>query len=319
MSRILPLVMLLSVTMTVALILLGINFLQADRTRRQLERRLDRVSGMPVFRDEDDVAAAPDPLGRFRRPMSAMLAVTGVDLSHAGDYPLPWWAILLAAIIMARISGFLVGLLVPGLGWLVWLPLTVLFARLVFGALHARRASALLSQFPDALATIVRCVRVGIPVQEALRLIAQDMPGPTNAEFARIADRVAIGTPFEQALRELADRAKLPEYGFFATAISLQARHGGGLAQTLDGLADVIRKRVAAKARGYALSAEARTSSIVLGIIPIFAAGAIEVIQPSYLQVLFVTHQGHLILGGAIGLLLSGALVMREIIRRSLG
>lgn len=310
-------IMLLSLTMVVALILLGINFLQADRARRRLERRLARVTGLPMV-SPDEEAPAPDPLARFRRPFAILLSLVGTDLSQAAEYRVPWWAILLVATIVARGVGFLVGMVLPGAGWLAWPLLTVLFARLAFGSLHSRRANALLSQFPDALATIVRCVRVGIPVQEALRLIAQDMPGPTNAEFARIADRIAIGTPFEQALRELAERTRLPEYGFFATAISLQSRHGGGLAQTLDGLADVIRKRVAAKARGYALSAEARTSAIVLGIIPLFAAAAIEVIRPTYLQVLFVTHKGNLILGGAIFLLVSGALVMREIIRRSL-
>lgn len=317
MSRTLPMIMLLSLTMVVALVLLGINFLQADRARRRLERRLARVTGLPMV-SPDEEAPAPDPLARFRRPFAILLSLVGTDLSQAAEYRIPWWVILLVATIVARGVGFLVGMLLPGAGWLAWPLLTVLFARLAFGSLHSRRANALLSQFPDALATIVRCVRVGIPVQEALRLIAQDMPGPTNAEFARIADRISIGTPFEQALRELAERTRLPEYGFFATAISLQSRHGGGLAQTLDGLADVIRKRVAAKARGYALSAEARTSAIVLGIIPLFAAAAIEVIRPTYLQVLFVTHKGNLILGGAIFLLVSGALVMREIIRRSL-
>ena len=56
-------------------------------------------------------------------------------------------------------------------------------------------------------------------------------------------------------------RIKLTEYQFFATALTLQARSGGGITQTLETLADVIRKRVGLKARGYALTAEARTSA----------------------------------------------------------
>lgn len=318
MNHALPVLMMLSLFMAVALVLLGANFLHADRVQRRLDARFARISGVFILRDKDEPPEVPDPLHRFRRPLVSALAVTGVDFARARDYPAPWWAIVIAAAILARGVAFLIGMLLGGFGWLAWLPLTVLFARLAFGMLHARRSAALLAQFPDTLATIVRCVRVGIPVQEALRLIAHDMPAPTNAEFARIADQVAIGTPLENALRQLAERARLPEYGFFATALGLQARSGGGLAQTLETLAEVIRKRVAMKARGYALASEARTSALILGVIPIFSGVAIELLQPSYLRVLFITRNGHIVFGSAVAMLVIGALSMREIIRRSL-
>lgn len=318
MTGLLSLILPLSAVMASVLVLLGLNFVRADRMQKALDARLARVSGRRLVVSSQDAAAASDPLARFRRPLNSALLLLGVDLVRAPDYPMPWWAIVIAAAVISRGIAYLVGALIPGLGWIVWPPLFLLASRLAFGAVHARRATALLNQFPDALATIVRCVRVGIPVQEALRVVSQDMPAPTSREFGRIADQVAIGTPLELALRQMADRAHLAEYGFFATAISLQARYGGGLAQTLEGLAEVIRKRVAMKARGYALASEARTSALILGIIPLVAALAIEVIQPAYLRVLFVTHGGNIVLAAAVGLLAGGALVMREIIRRSL-
>ena len=65
--------------------------------------------------------------------------------------------------------------------------------------------------------------------------------------------------------------ATCSEYRFFATALGLQSQTGGGLTETLENLADVIRKRVALKARGYALAAEARTSAGVLALLPVLA------------------------------------------------
>lgn len=318
MMQALPALMLLSVFMAVALILLGANFLQTDRHQRRLDARLARVCGVLIVQDVDPDDNVADSLARFRRPLARLLALTGVDLVRAPDYPAPWWAMLILAALLARGAAFLIGLLFGGFGWLAWPVLVILFARFIFGAVHARRSAALLAQFPDTLATIVRCVRVGIPVQEALRLISRDMPAPTSAEFGRIADQVAIGTPLDHALRQLAERARLPEYGFFATALSLQARSGGGLAQTLETLAEVIRKRVAMKARGYALASEARTSALILGVIPIISGVAIEVLQPDYLRVLFITRKGHIVFGAAVSMLIVGALTMRAIIRRSL-
>ncbi|WP_201729043.1 type II secretion system F family protein [Acidocella sp. C78] len=316
MSGLLLLPLLLLILGATSLALMG--GVRADRTKKAIELRLMRVSGQTLVTRIESQSEPNDPLGRFRRPAMAVLGLVGVDLARAPDYPVPWWIIMIGAVVASRGISFLIGTVAAGLGWLVWLPLFILVARLAFGTVHARRSTLLLRQFPDALTTIVRTVRVGIPVQEALRVVAQDMPAPTGREFSRIADQVAIGTPLEQALRQMADRVKLAEYGFFATAISLQSRYGGGLVTTLEGLAEVIRKRVAMKARGYALASEARTSALVLGIIPLVAALAIEVIQPSYLRVLFVTHAGKILLAVAIGLLAGGAMVMREIIRRSL-
>ncbi|MGC9269246.1 type II secretion system F family protein [Acidiphilium sp.] len=314
----LPLLLALSLVMTAGLIVVGYSVYAADRLQRRLNERLDRVTNGLVILETDEKPKAAHPFARFKRPLGSVLAVFGVDLIRAPDYPIPWWAILLAAVIVARVVILLIAMVFGAFSMLLWPVMAILIARSVFANVHARRSSALLNQFPDTLATIVRCVRVGIPVQEALRIIARDMPKPTGAEFARIADQVAIGTPLDQALRSLAERSRLPEYGFFATALSLQARAGGGLAQTLETLSDVIRKRVAMKARGYALASEARTSALILGVLPIVAGLGIELIQPRYLGVLFVTKKGHVILGMAIGTLVMGSLAMRSIIRRSL-
>ncbi len=125
--------------------------------------------------------------------------------------------------------------------------------------------ATLFQQFPDALAMIVRAVRVGLPIVEAIRVVARENAEPTAREFAGLVAQTTIGVPLDDALREMAERNRLPEYRFFATALSLQSQTGGGLTETLENLADTIRKRVAAKLRGHALAAEARMSSLYSG------------------------------------------------------
>ena len=90
------------------------------------------------------------------------------------------------------------------------------------------------------------------------------------------------------------------KHQFFATALTLQTRSGGGITQTLETLADVIRKRVALKARGYALTAEARTSAMILAVLPFVAGGGIFVMQRPYIVLLFSTSSGEATLGAAI-------------------
>ena len=142
-------------------------------------------------------------------------------------------------------------------------------------------ASILYAQFPDALAMIVRAVRVGIPLSEGIHTVAREATPPTGPEFGLLYDRVAIGVTLEDALREMAGRNQLAEYRFFATALALQSRTGGGLTEALEGLADVMRRRLALKARGLALAAEAKTSIMILASLPFVSGGALGGVEPA--------------------------------------
>ena len=110
----------------------------------------------------------------------------------------------------------------------------------------------------------------------------------------------------------------MPEYRFFATALALQSQTGGGLGETLENLAEVIRKRVALKERGYALQTEARTSAGILAALPFFTCRRAGGDQPRLCGDAVHRPGGQRILAAAIGLLLIGILVMRSMIKRSL-
>ena len=244
--------------------------------------------------------------------------VFGFELDRIADYPAYWWVAIVAALPLARIA---TGLGAPLLGdWVILLTpvLWVVLTRAYFSWLRQRRLERLFKQFPDALAMIVRAVRVGIPVSEAIRTVARDAQMPTAREFGRMADRLTVGMPLDQALSETASHVGLPEYRFFATALALQSQTGGGLTDTLENLAEVIRKRVALRARASALSSEAKTSAAILALLPFFASGALFVMSPGYLMILVNEPQGQQILGAAVLMLVMGVLVMRSMIRRAL-
>jgi tight adherence protein B len=100
--------------------------------------------------------------------------------------------------------------------------------------------------------------------------------------------------------------------------MSLQAQTGGGLSETLDNLADVIRKRVAVRQKGIALSAEAKMSATVLAVLPPLAAAGLWVMNPSYITLLITDPTGKKILAAAIITLGVGIWSMQTLIRKSL-
>ncbi len=242
----------------------------------------------------------------------------GFDPAFPDLHPLPWYAILAIALAVATLAGVLLSGIVGEAGWFGVPVLWLVLCRGFYGSRRNRRARRLFNQFPDALGMIVRAVRVGIPVVEGIRLVARESPEPTATEFSRVADQMAIGVPLEEALRIAGARSGLAEYRFFATSLSLQSKAGGGLSETLENLADVIRKRVALRARGYALASEARTSANILGALPIVSGGGLALLNPAYLAQLFTTSGGQKVLATAILMLGGGIFVMRHIIQKAL-
>jgi tight adherence protein B len=247
-----------------------------------------------------------------------MTRLFGFDPSLADHYVLRWWVVLIATLVVAMVSVKALSGLTGNLAWLAMPAGWIMLSRTFFSWCERRRRDRLFEQFPDALAMIVRAVRVGIPVTDSIRGVGRELQAPTGPEFVRLSNELAIGAVLPDALKAMAERNGLQEYRFFATALSLQSQTGGGLSETLENLADVIRKRVAVRQKGHALSAEAKMSSMVLGCLPPLAGVGLWIANSAYITLLFVDPVGQKILVTAILTMATGIVVMNYMIRKSL-
>ncbi|HEY1935311.1 MAG TPA: type II secretion system F family protein [Acetobacteraceae bacterium] len=305
-----------------SLIGLGLSGMMVSRAHKQRTKRDARLSAItsPHHRVQRiELTAFTRAVPQKERSVVTMVAALfKLDLERLDQYPLRWWIILLLTLATAKalesVAGnFLGELALPALP-VVW----VILSRMVFGWAANRRKKLLLNQFPDALAMIVRSVRVGIPVMEAIRAVSRESQEPTGPEFAHLVSQVSIGVTLEDAVQEMARRGGIPEYRFFATALSLQNQTGGTLSDTLENLADVIRKRVGLIARGKALTSEARASVMILAALPVVTGVMLWVVNPTYIDMLFTDKTGNSLFGAAVLSLLMGLGVIKVIIKKSL-
>lgn len=291
---------------------------RAQNFRQKRDTRLAMVVTPHIRVQKVEISAFTQSANTRDQSIEGMAArVFGFDPASPDRYPLRWpivvaitGALSVAAHAVVADWGFLAWLAVP----VAW----VFLSRSFFGWFDRRQREQLLAQFPDALAMIVRSVRVGIPVQEAIRTVARELPHPTGPEFARLVSQVSVGVNMDDAMLEMARRAALPEYRFFATALSLQNQTGGALSETLENLADVIRKRAGLKAKGLAMASEAKATAAILAALPVVMGLLLWALNPSYIAMLFTDSTGHTMLGIAVVSLVTGLLVIRTIIKRSL-
>jgi tight adherence protein B len=300
---------------------LGVSAIMQEQKRRRLFR--ERLAMVVTTYARVNALTV---MGRAAATRSAVVTrliiwaarVFGYNATHAEHYPMRWWVVVGGALVAAR-AVVAIEEVFAGAWSLLDLPLVwVMFSRFVFHWSEERRRGALYAQFPDALAMVVRAVRVSIPLGEGIRTVGREASAPTGPEFTLLYDRVAIGVTLEDALHEMAERNQLPEYRFFATALALQSRTGGGLTEALEGLADVMRRRLALKARGLALASEAKTSIIILASLPFVTGGALAVLNPPYIGRMFTEPSCQKVLLAAVALESIGLVVMRGMIRKAL-
>lgn len=309
---VLPFVALL---LTAALIVLILALTRRAR-ERAIARRVDLIAGSPL----------PRPAAALAPPVWQAQALDGLRAFFAFRMRRRWGAsispLYLLAVGAAAGTVALLGSLAFGISrHFAALGATAAFylvPRVLLIFKQRRAAHQFAEELPDVIDMIVRIVRAGLPVGVAMRTVAQEATPPASTIFAQVANQAEIGVPLDEALARTAAMVGDPDFGFLAVAVALQQSTGGNLAETLEILGQIIRKRRAVRLKAYAATSEVRMSAAVLAAIPLFVTGALMVVAPDYLDPLFTDPRGNVILGTALFGLLAAGLTMRAMIRHAL-
>lgn len=255
------------------------------RRRYEIQKR---VAGLSDHTDQDGAAQLfrnPARLGRGAAERARSWREWGqLQLHQAGIEWNPWvcvvvWAAATTVVCVLTCLWSLPIALVLGSACCA-LPVFVLRAQQV----RLRRKFE--RQLPHAFSTISRAVRAGQTVQSAMRIVAYDGSPPLSRVFARCLEQQNLGMTRESSLRQLGANAKILELQMFVVGILVQARSGGNLAELLDGLAGIIRKRLALKERVRSLTGEGRMQAAVLQVLPFLAFAGIVTVAPDYADAL---------------------------------
>ncbi|QIG98993.2 type II secretion system F family protein [Bradyrhizobium sp. 6(2017)] len=192
----------------------------------------------------------------------------------------------------------------------------IMVVRGLFGWQQNRLANQLFRQLPDTIQLVTSTVRSGLPVSEAFRIIAREMPQPTAGQFAIVCNEVTMGSSPEEAVEAVYRRTQVTEYGIFAVTLAVQLKSGGSLTETLQTLGDTVRQRVALAARAKALAGEVIFSSRALSLSPFIVGGLLYAINPQTVDLLIYDPTGNMLLAYAGASVLIGTLVIRWMVRR---
>ncbi|MBX4864910.1 type II secretion system F family protein [Rhizobium sophorae] len=208
--------------------------------------------------------------------------------------------------------------LVVGASWMVMVGIAVVaglgLPRWVVGFLIKRRQTKFLNELPNALDVITRSIKSGLPLNDAIRLIATEGTEPVKSEFLRVIEAQQVGLSIPDACARMTIHMPLQEVNFFAIVIAIQSQAGGNLSEAIGNLSKVLRERRKMKAKVQALSMEAKASAVIIGALPFIVATLVYMTSPNYMMILFTDPRGHFIMGVSAIWMSIGIFVMRNMV-----
>lgn len=241
-------------------------------------------------------------------PIEIRLQQAGLSISKRQFYVFSLAAGLVAFLLM-YISGM--GLMLA----LAAIPAGALgVPRWVIGYLKKKREDKFIAELPNAIDVIVRGVKAGLPIGDCIRIIANETTEPVKGEFRLIAEGQAVGMSLSESAAKMYERVPLPEANFFGIVLAIQQQAGGNLSEALGNLSRVLRERKKMSAKIKAMSMEAKASASIIASLPFGVMFLVYLTSPGYIELLWTTSTGHMLLVGSAIWMLIGVFVMRRMI-----
>jgi tight adherence protein B len=178
----------------------------------------------------------------------------------------------------------------------------------------ARRAHAFEQQLPEALSLISGSLEAGHTFLRAVEMMVEESEPPLSEEFERLLSETRLGDPLMDALDRMNERLQIPDLAWVVQALRIQQTVGGKLADLLQTLAEFMRQREEIRREVRVLTAEGRLSGNILGALPLFFMGIMQILNPSWMTPMF-HGWGPVVLGVSALSVLTGVALIRKMAR----
>lgn len=185
---------------------------------------------------------------------------------------------------------------------------------LIHKRLRIKRRKMLIRQLPDTLDSLVGGLRSGLSLTQALGLLAEQLPKPSNQEFTLVVRQLRMGVNLDEVLEDLEGRIGSNEYTMFTTSMRIAREVGGNLTESLERLSDTMRKKLTMEDKISALTSQGKLQGLIVGCLPLFLMWVLTEMEPEAMAPLYNTWMGYGVLLVIFLLELVGFVLIRKIV-----
>ncbi|MFD8443492.1 type II secretion system F family protein [Streptomyces globisporus] len=177
------------------------------------------------------------------------------------------------------------------------------------------RTERFINQLPELSRILANATQAGLALRTSLSMAAEELENPAGEELARVARRLAVGEPLEDALSELTDRLPSRELVVLVTTLVLSNRAGGTVVSSLRNLTETLEER---KETRREVKTQLSQVTVTAYAVPIFGIGAMllmNAVMPGALDRMTGAFIGQAAVVVAIVLYAIGFVVIRRLSR----
>lgn len=158
-------------------------------------------------------------------------------------------------------------------------------------------------------------LRSGYGYAQALAATATEVGPPLSVELRQLLDTVRLGGDIDEALQDLEARLQSRDFEMVASAIAIQRRSGGNLADILEGVASTIRERQSFHREVRAITSKERFSAIFVAGFPLAIIAILTLMVPETYGLLFTDPIGRVMFGVAVALDMVGFFIIQHMVK----
>jgi tight adherence protein B len=144
--------------------------------------------------------------------------------------------------------------------------------------------------------------------------VIENLPNPIAQEFNLVLSQMRLGRSLEEALIEFGERIPRPDVQMFVVSINILKETGGNLAETFSTIVTVIRERQKIEQKIQAMTTQGKMQGLIISAVPIVIVGIFYISDPNYIQPLFSTTLGVIMLLVMFGLIAAAGLMIKKIV-----
>lgn len=214
-------------------------------------------------------------------------------------------------------------ILVPGIVYLVTanpvftvaaIVVVILAPKLLVAYLKKKRERAFEEQLPEALLMIAGSLRAGAGLNVAIESMVSETRPPISQEFELLLREQRLGVDMDTALQNMEKRMPIQDFIMVVAGMRISREVGGNLADTLEGIADTLRRKLTMEGKIRALTAQGRMQGIVMTCLPLFLMFVLKHMEPEAMEPLFTTWYGWLTLTVVVVMEVVGYFFIRKIV-----
>ncbi|MCP4446828.1 MAG: hypothetical protein GY811_15990 [Myxococcales bacterium] len=209
----------------------------------------------------------------------------------------------------------LVALFAGSIALLMAVPVAAIAPSMVLERRKVAKGMLISEQLAPWLTVLANSLKSSPNIADAFSASTGLVPSPLREEVDLLVKEVRLGEHLDRAMHRSADRLKSPLYSSVMTTLLVARKSGGNLPKILEKSSDTLREmeRLAGVVRTK--TAEGKSQTFVLAILPFVMVGALQKVDPTMIPKLAESGMGQVILAIAIALWLGSVALAYRIVQ----